>query len=223
MSAVMMPLSTVAAQLSERYGQRRIASWGMFIGALGLLSFATIGTGSSYWHFLVCLVIVSVGIGLAMTPATTAIVSSLPLSKQGVASAVNDTAREVGAALGVAVLASAFNSAYRGSIESKLGGLPEGVAERSRESPALALQSARDLGDGGRALTDAAQEAFVAGLRGAVLIAGALMVVGAAFAWFRGPKGDEVIADDVFGSVPADIDLLDADAPDPALIGAPTA
>lgn len=197
MSAVMMPLSTVAAQLSERYGQRRIATWGMFIGALGLLSFATIGTGSSYWHFLACLLIVSVGIGLAMTPATTAIVSSLPLSKQGVASAVNDTAREVGAALGVAVLASAFNSAYRSSITPHLDGLPAETASQSREAPALALQAARELGDGGRALTSAAQEAFVSGLRSAVIVGGLLMVVGGLFTWFRGPAANELPADDL--------------------------
>jgi predicted MFS family arabinose efflux permease len=190
MTVVSIPLSTAAAQLAERYGQRTIASLGMAIGAGGLLSFATIGTGSSYWHFLVCLVIASVGISLAMTPATTAIVASLPRAKQGVASAVNDTAREVGAAIGVAVLASAFNVSYRSSITPHLGGLPPETAEQSREAPALALQAARELGGAGRALTDAAQDAFVSGLRASVVVAGALMVLGALFTWLHGPRGD---------------------------------
>jgi MFS family permease len=198
MSAVMMPLSTFAAQLSERYGQRRVGSWGMFVGGAGLLSFATIGVGSTYWHFLVCLVIVSVGIALAMTPATTAIVASLPPAKQGVASAVNDTAREVGAALGVAVLASAFNSSYRGSITPHLAGLPADTAEQAREAPALALQAARDLGPAGDRLNAIAHGAFVSGLRAAVVIGGLLMLAGGLFTWLRGPALDDVLASEPF-------------------------
>jgi EmrB/QacA subfamily drug resistance transporter len=208
MSAVMMPLSTYAAQLSERYGQRRIASLGMFIGAAGLISFASLDTNSSYWQFLVGLIIVSVGIGLAMTPATTAIIASLPSSKQGVASAVNDTAREVGAALGVAILASAFNSSYRSSISPHLEGLPAETATQSKEAPALALQAARDLGDGGQALARAAQDAFVSGLRSAVLIGGALMVIGGLYTWLHGPRAETAIADELDGEVEVEVPVL---------------
>ena len=197
MSMVVLPLSAMAATFAERYGQRRIAALGMLIGAAGMASFGTIRADSGYLHFLACLLTVGVGFALAMTPSTTAIVSSLPVSKQGVASAVNDTAREVGAALGVAVMASAFNSAYRGSIGSKLDGFDPEVAERSKEAPALALQAARQLGDGGAALADAAKEAFVAGLRGALVLAGLFMLGGALFTWFRGPHSDDVVAEDV--------------------------
>ena len=64
------------------------------------------GTDASYWHLLAALVPLGVGMALAAPPATAAIVGSLPEDKQGVASAVNDTAREVGGALGIAVLGS---------------------------------------------------------------------------------------------------------------------
>ncbi len=67
-----------------------------------------------------------------MTPATNAIVASLPRAKQGVASAVNDTSRELGAAFGVAVLGSVFNIGYRNSIDTHLTGLPAEVAHQAR-------------------------------------------------------------------------------------------
>ena len=66
-----------------------------------------------------------------MTPATNAIVASLPREKQGVASAVNDTARELGAAFGVAMLGSAFNIGYRDDIADNLGGFAADAAERA--------------------------------------------------------------------------------------------
>jgi hypothetical protein len=132
-----------------------------------------------------------------------------------VASAVNDAAREIGAALGVAVLASAFNSAYRSDIEPQLAGLPADVAAESKEAPALALQAAHDLGDQGTALADAAREAFISGMRAAMLIAASLMVVAALFTWFRGPKGSEVTAEDVLDDL-----AVDADFGDTGLVGA---
>ena len=78
--------------------------------------FATMDVGTSYWHFLLGLVPFGAGIALAGAPATTAIIASLPPEKQGVASAVNDVSRELGGALGIAVLGSLFNAAYRSSM-----------------------------------------------------------------------------------------------------------
>ena len=93
----------------EAGGARRRASvgpTGLALIAGGLLIAATMGTDASYWHLLAALVPLGVGMALAAPPATAAIVGSLPEDKQGVASAVNDTAREVGGALGIAVLGS---------------------------------------------------------------------------------------------------------------------
>jgi EmrB/QacA subfamily drug resistance transporter len=200
---LMIPLSAFAAQLSMRVGQRRLTTLGLFISAAGMLSFVALDAGSSYWQFLVSMLVLSVGIGLAMTPATTAIINSLPLAKQGVASAVNDTTREVGGALGVAVLGSAFNTAYRGDIEGQLDGLPAGVAEGAREAPAIALESAQGLGDRGVELTAAAQHAFESGLRAAVLISAALLAIGALYTWWRGPVRDSATSTDADDDVDA--------------------
>jgi hypothetical protein len=139
----------------------------------------------------------------------------LPASKQGVASAVNDAAREIGAALGVAVLASAFTNSYRSDISKHLDGVSPQVAAESKEAPALALRAAHDLGDAGTALNDAARHAFVSGLRSAVLIAAGLMVVGAIFTWVHGPRGDELVGaedEDLIGAIDFD-DLVGVGVP----------
>jgi len=93
-------------------------------------------------------------------PATTAIVSSLPAEKQGVASAVNDTAREVGGALGIAVLGSALNETYQADVREATAGLPETVAADATESLVYAQQAA-PLVDRGAELVAAAEQAFV--------------------------------------------------------------
>lgn len=215
MTLIMLPLGTVSATLAERFGHRRIATLGLGVSAVGLGFFATVTTSSSYLYVLVGLVITGIGAALATTPATTAIVASLPASKQGVASAVNDAAREIGAALGVAVLASAFNSAYRSDIEPQLAGLPPDVAAESKEAPALALQAAHELGDRGAGLADAAREAFVSGMRAAMVIAAALVVIAALYTWFAGPK-EEVVAADALDEYATDTDFGDS-----GLVGVP--
>jgi EmrB/QacA subfamily drug resistance transporter len=202
---LMIPLSAIAAQLSMRFGQKRLTAIGLLVSAAGMVWFVRLSASSGYWDFFVGMLLVTVGIGLAMTPATTAIVSSLPLAKQGVASAVNDTAREVGAALGVAVLGSAFNTAYRGDITDHLSGLPASTAAGAREAPAIALDNARALGSRGTDLLDAAQNAFVSGFRAAVLIAGVLLVGAALYTWWRGPAAESAAesAGDLAGDEPA--------------------
>jgi EmrB/QacA subfamily drug resistance transporter len=201
MTIVMIPLSAFAGTLAERYGHRLIGGSGLAISALGFLLFATLGPDSGYLQFLVASLVLGVGAPLAMTPATTAIVASLPREKQGVASAVNDTARELGAAFGVAVLGSAFNTAYRSSIDSHLSGLSNGVAEQAREAPALALRVAAQLDRGG-ALADAARDAFTSGMRAAVGLGALLLLLGAAFVWLRGAsRQQEVLEDELDASI----------------------
>ncbi|MDA0180050.1 MFS transporter [Solirubrobacter phytolaccae] len=109
-AAIMVALAPRVPKLVERVGVRRVGPTGLVLIALGLLVAATMSTGASYWTLLGALVLLGSGMALAAPPATAAIVGSLPDDKQGVASAVNDTAREVGGALGIAVLGSALAS-----------------------------------------------------------------------------------------------------------------
>ncbi len=106
----MVALAPRVPRLTARAGARRVGPAGLALMAAGLIVAATMGVGASYWHLLAALVPIGVGMALAATPATAAIVGALPDDKQGVASAVNDTAREVGGALGIAVLGSVLAS-----------------------------------------------------------------------------------------------------------------
>jgi predicted MFS family arabinose efflux permease len=195
MSIAILPIAAVAGTLSERYGHRLVGGAGLAVSAVGFGLFATLGTGSGALAFIAITIVIGVGAALAMTPATNAIVASLPRAKQGVASAVNDTARELGAAFGVAVLGSAFNTGYRNSIDSHLAGLPGDVARQAREAPAIAVQLASKL-PGGDALATAAREAFTTGMRYAVLVGMALLLVGTAFVWVRGASRTEELEED---------------------------
>jgi predicted MFS family arabinose efflux permease len=187
--------------MSERYGHKVVGGIGMLISAIGFLMFATLGADSGFLPFLAATLVIGVGAPLAMTPATTAIVASLPREKQGIASAVNDTSREIGAAFGVAVLGSAFNIGYRGDIETQVGGLPDDVAEQVKEAPAIALRIATDLDN--TALASATRDAFTSGMRYAVIVGAALLAIGAAFVWLRGASREEEVLEDEL-----DIDLV---------------
>jgi EmrB/QacA subfamily drug resistance transporter len=204
-AAVMMPLSTVAATLAERYGQRIIGAAGLMISAVGFVGIAMMNASSSYWVLLIWLLFVGGGTALAMTPATNAIIGSLPRAKQGVASAVNDTARELGAAFGIAILGSAFNSGYRSHIDGNLQGLPPAARAAAHEAPAAAIAVAKQLGTSGDALAAAARDAFMVGSRYAMYMGAALLVVGAAFVFVRGQHqvvpADAAILDDEPGAV----------------------
>ena len=120
---------------------------------------------STYWHFLGGLVVFGFGMALTSTPATTAIVTSLPRAKQGVASAVNDVSRELGSALGIAILGSLFNSGYRAAVShGDRRRCPPRPPMPSRSRPAPASRWPSHLGAGGQPLADAVSDAFAAGL-----------------------------------------------------------
>lgn len=109
-AAIMAVLGPRVPRLVQRWGARRVGAAGLVLLAAGLLTASTMDARASYGHLLIALILRGIGLALAAPPATSAIVDALPASKQGVASAVNDTAREVGGALGVAVLGSVLAS-----------------------------------------------------------------------------------------------------------------
>ena len=169
----------VAPRLVARFGDRRVDAAGLAVLACGFAALATLDVESSYLHVLGGLLPLATGIGLATTPATAAIVSSLPAAKQGVASAVNDTAREVGGAVGIAVLGSILNDGYRDGIAAHTAGLPPEAAERAQDSLAFVAQAAARLGPGGQEVLAAGRSAFVDGFTTTMVVAAAVMAVGA--------------------------------------------
>ena len=115
MSAVMMVLAPMSTRWVHILGNKIVVAAGMGVLAVTLLLMTTFDAGSGWLH--VMLVTVGLGIGMAniMAPATESIMGSLPRAKAGVGSAMNDTTRQVGGAIGVAVLGSILSSRYLGS------------------------------------------------------------------------------------------------------------
>ena len=179
MALVVIPLSRVAPAIAARFGVRVAGATGLSLMALGFIVLATLEVGSSYAHFLAGLLPFGAGMALAGAPATTAIVASLPRSKQGVASAVNDVSRELGGALGIAVLGSLMNSVYRAEMADSTGALPAGAGEKARGSLAAAQQLGEQLGPQGHQLVLHAQAAFLHGFTRGLVGGAALLLLGA--------------------------------------------
>jgi EmrB/QacA subfamily drug resistance transporter len=196
MTAVMIPVSTIAAPLSMRFGQKLVGGSGLAVSAVGMVSLGLLHTTSGYLPLMFATLVLALGVGLAMTPATNAIVSSLPTAKQGVASAVNDTTREIGTALGIAIMGSMFNSGYRGGLTGHLKGVPAHAADAARQAPGLALDAAHKLGSAGDALATTARNAFGDGMQLSMFFGAGVLLVAAAFVALRGPSKDEEVVED---------------------------
>lgn len=176
MAIVMMGLSPIAPRLAERFGLANILSLG---AVLLTVAYAWLGfVGDSYVSVLPPMMILGVAMGLAMSPATTAITESLPTERQGLASALNDTVREAGAALGIALIGSVLTSGYSNSISSVAETLPEELAEPVSEGIGQAMYVAGQLGADGAVVAEAAQNAFLDGWSMAMFVAAAAAAIG---------------------------------------------
>lgn len=165
MAMVLGGLSRRVPHLAARVSRRPLAVTGLGLMAVGMGVLSQLGAGSSYWLLLAGILPIGAGMALATAPATTDIVSAVPANKQGVASAVNDAAREVGGTLGIAVLGSLLNQQYRSGVsDAAPAGAPDGLVDAARESLAAALGIADRLGQPGQALADGARQAFVDGM-----------------------------------------------------------
>lgn len=194
MAVVVIPLARHAPRFAHRLGFKINNGVGLLLIGGGFAVYATLDTNSSYWHLAGGLVLMGLGMGLSASPATEAITESVSAAKQGVASAVNDTSRELGGALGIAILGSIHISGYQSSLDNAVGGLPPEAAKAALDSPAAAFQIAERLGDSGRPFGDAARQAFLDGFTDVSIAAVVLVVLGAAVVAWRGPGRRAAVA-----------------------------
>jgi len=178
--AAMLPLARLAPGLAARLGVRAVWASGLVLIAVGLVVLAQLSGTSGYWLLAAGLIPLGAGMGLAMPLATSAITSALPASRQGIASALNDLSREVGGAVGIAMLASILTAAYQNHLQ--LTGLPAAQAAAARSSVAVAVHL-------GGAAARGARAAFTDGLHLALLIAAGIVITAAVAAavLLRGP------------------------------------
>jgi EmrB/QacA subfamily drug resistance transporter len=218
MAAMMMPLSTVAPSLAQRFGLRTMLTGGSLLIAAGLAMLGLLSTANGgYLTVLPGLLTLGLGVGMSMSPGTTAITASLPQEHQGVASALNDTVREFGGALGVALMGSLLSAGYSSHIGAATTALPADAAASVKEGIGGAFAIAPRLGDQGPAVLDAARHAFVDGWRLSMWVAAALLLITAAFSavWIPGRNAEAVVGvDDLFATDQlgaGELDLITAD------------
>ena len=150
--------------------------------AIGLALLARLELGSSLVDVYMSMIPLATGMAISMTPLTSLIMSSVPLGRAGIGSAMNDTTRELGGALGVAILGSIVTSRYATGISDDLANLPAEAAKVADTGLTGALQVGAQIGgEQGAQLIAAAQQSFVDGL-GTAAIVGSLVVITAAIA-----------------------------------------
>ncbi len=194
LTPLMFPVLTLSA-LSfwylPRIGLRATVFAGLLLIAGGLLCLRVLELNSPYWDLAWPLLILSAGIGLCVAPTTSAIMNTAPDDKQGVASAVNDTTREVGASLGIALAGSVLAAKYSSVLTPQLSGLPGPLRGPASDSLAQALELATRLGPRAPALAGEARAAFLQAMEFSLLWLAVLIAVSAAViaVWAPGRTG----------------------------------
>ncbi len=181
--------------LVDRYGVSWVVPAGLTSTAIGLAFLSRLEVDSSLVPVYTAIVPLAAGMAITITPLTTLIMSSVPLGRAGVGSAMNDTTRELGGALGVAVLGSVVTSRYTSGLSSVIAALPEqarGIAD-SGLSGALAV-GGQTGGTAGHSLAAVATQAFVDGLGAAAVVASGLLLGAAIAARVLLPRGTNAYA-----------------------------
>ena len=188
-AATMMVVAPSSARIAERFGSKVTIATGMGLTSLALFLMTGLQVDTDYIQIAWRLMIMAAGMGLVMAPATDSVMGSLPLAKAGVGSAVNDTTRQVGGALGVAIIGSIVSTVYGSKIADFFVGKPApkaavdaaknslgsayGVAEKLAKQP---IPNAKQLSD---ALKATANASFVQAFHWGVITGGSVLVVGA--------------------------------------------
>jgi MFS family permease len=181
-----MATAPQAPKLVERIGTKRVVVMGLLIVATGLFLYSVEPVMSSFVGGGAVRLMFGVGMGFIMAPATESIMGSLPRAKAGVGSAVNDTTRQAGGALGVAVIGSVFAATYHRVIEIPAG-VPSAAQPLVHDSIGKAIEAIRTFSfppDLARSVHDAASDAFFKGMQVAAW-AGTGVVLCAAIVAYR--------------------------------------
>ncbi|MCP3992263.1 MAG: DHA2 family efflux MFS transporter permease subunit [Actinomycetia bacterium] len=201
-SVVMIALAPRNPQLVKRFGTRQVVATGFFIQSIGFGLATLLDVDTSYWQILLTVIPLAAGMALLMPPTTNAIVTSLPENKAGVASAVNDTTREVGGAIGIALLGTLVTVSYQSGMTGATDGLAPPLAELAEDSIGGAFRVAAQLDPAvAGPLIQTANRAFVDGTRVSFAVAAALGLVMAVIIGRFYPD-DEETTDETMASTP---------------------
>lgn len=197
MTPVVFISTMTSVRVDRKLGTKFTMSLGLLLSGLGLYLFSQFAAiDTPYWFILIAIIFLGMGIGFTMSPATTSIMNSLPPNRAGIGSAMNDTTRQLGGALGIAVLGALMNGIYRQDLNQLSGanGFSEVVIEEIRGSVQSAHLLARELGGNLETLiVQASSQAFVHGMKQALFIASIVMVIAAITAWSILPGKEKAV------------------------------
>ncbi|WP_251450102.1 MFS transporter [Microbacterium sp. Marseille-Q6648] len=175
--AAMIAAGLAVVPLGRRVAPRALVPAGLAVSALAYLVVASTAHGAPMWVLVVAFVALGLGIGAAETVSNELVLSSAPPEKAGAASAVSETAYELGAVLGTAVLGGILTALYRANLVLPAD-VPATAAAAARETLAGAMHAADGLDAAtGAALATAAAEAFDSGVGVTALIGAGLVVI----------------------------------------------
>jgi EmrB/QacA subfamily drug resistance transporter len=184
-AATMMIVAPLSARIVERIGTKRVVLAGLSLIATGLLLLSTIEPATPYVVVISYFVVMASGMGMTMAPATESVMGALPRDKAGVGSAINDTTRQVGGALGVAIIGSIVSSIYAARVAPIAGdaGLDDAAAARAESSLGQAQSLAGSLGDGAGAFVADVNQVFTDAMTTGMLISATIIIGTAVMVW----------------------------------------
>jgi DHA2 family integral membrane protein (MFS transporter) len=179
LAAAQMIFAPRARLVVDRFGNKATTTAGLLVIAATLAAFAGFQADTPIWILEVVFFLMGAGMAHIMTPTSVVIMQALPREKAGSASALSNTFRQVGGALGIAVLGSVLSTAYRDGIEGKLGHLPPGLRDTAGESIEATLGIAAKLGPHGKDLVGPANDAFLHAMHVTALCGVGVALIGA--------------------------------------------
>jgi len=215
--------SALGPPLANRFGPKRVVTGSVMIMAVAAALFTQVNADWSALTEISVIMLFGFGFGLGMPALTDSIMASVPVEDAGIGSAVNDVSRELGSALGVAVIGSFISSIYKVNVDDRLGGqVDEGVVETAKEGIGVLAANVSSLGESGPTAVAGANQAFIDAMNSGFWLSTAVLVAGAVTAAWLLPdrlRSDQVLRTHVDEPWPT-LELIDAiDAIDAGISG----
>ena len=207
-SVVMMVIAPNTPKLVRRLGANRRGALGLGFVVVGMLGTSIYGVDTAYWQLAITMCILAAGMAMTMTPMTTQLMAAVPRDRAGMGSATNDTTRELGGALGVAVLGSLLAGQFSSGVGEVVAGLSPEVRERAEGGLGGVFGLIRDgeiPQNLAGPLVATAKQSFVDGLGVATIVSSVVVAVAAVLVYRLLPSDrnspqvtgeEEAVADD---------------------------
>jgi EmrB/QacA subfamily drug resistance transporter len=172
----------ISARIASRIGIKLTVGIGILLAAIGLFLLAsTFTVDAGYGRIALAMCVIALGLGLTMSPATDSVMGSVPVAQSGVGSAMNNTTRQIGSALGIAILGTILNSAYITTVKAVNWPVP--LQPQALEAIQSSIQGAHIVAQSipdsqlAQMIINKANEAFVTGASHALVVAGIILTV----------------------------------------------